>query len=304
MADFNHDFIGWLIGLISLVSIFGIVYLAWNLSRKKSGDEGGKVKSTGHIWDETLQENNNPLPRWWLNLLFICCIWGLGYLVMYPGLGAYPGLLNWSQESQYDEEVGEANTKYGPIFDEFLSKKLSDVATDPKAHEIGQRLFATYCTVCHGSDARGARGFPNLTDDDWLYGGELETIKATIMGGRIGGMPAWEAIIGREAVFNVGAYVRQLSGQDVDEQVAFKGKEVFETNCVACHGADAKGNQQIGAPNLTDDIWLYGGSQKRILESISKGRTGLMPAHKEFLGEAKAHILAAYVYSLSQGKDK
>ncbi len=304
MADFNHDFIGWLIGLVSVVSIIACLWLAWRFSQQRHEDEGKDVESTGHIWDGTLQENNNPLPRWWLNMFYITCIWGLAYLIMYPGLGAFPGVLNWSQQSQYDSEVAEAEARYGPIYNEFLSKDLNVVANDSRANEIGQRLFSTYCTTCHGSDARGARGYPNLRDSDWLYGGDAETIKQTISNGRSGAMPPWEAVLGYEGVFNVTAYVQQLAGREADEQVVFKGKQIFEKNCVICHGVDGKGNKQLGAPNLRDDIWLYGGSQKRIMESISKGRNGIMPPHLGFLGEAKVHILAAYIYSISQSEKK
>lgn len=300
MADFNHDFIGWLIAIVSIFSILILVVFIWKFS-SRSGDNG-KAESMGHVWDENLHELNNPLPGWWKNLFYITLIWGFAYLIMYPGLGAYPGLLNWSQQSQYEQEIETAETEYGPIFNKFLSQDLKIVAADPEALEIGQRLFSTYCTTCHGSDARGARGYPNLRDNDWLYGGDVEQIKVSIMNGRVGNMPPWEEVLGYENVFNVTAYVQQLAGHEVDTQVAFKGKAIYEQNCAVCHGLEGGGNIQLGAPNLTDDIWLYGGSQKRIIESIAKGRIGNMPPHKEFLGEAKAHLLSAYVYSLGRSQ--
>ncbi len=297
MADFVSDFWNW---WVIVLTVLGILFCWWLvISQSKKGQISGEVQPTGHVWDETLQEMNNPLPRWWLMMFYITLVFGSVYLILYPGLGSFQGLLGWSEVNQYEREVKKAEETYGPLFNKFLNQDLKAVAADPEALKMGKRLFQTYCTVCHGSDARGARGFPNLTDNDWLYGGDPETIKTTIMNGRQGMMPAWGEILGNEGVFNVAAYVESLSGREVDPVVAAKGKEIFEKNCVACHGKDAKGTKAMGAPNLTDNIWLHGGSHKRILETITKGRQGKMPAHGEFLGEAKVHLLAAYIYSLS-----
>ena len=302
MADFKYEFIGWLISFATVGGIIALLILTWKLSHQKKLDKDEQAESMGHVWDGSLHELNNPLPRWWLNLFYITIAWGAVYLVLYPGLGAFPGTLGWSAEGQYDEEIAVAEAEYGPIFEKFLADDLSVVVHNDEALKIGQRLFSTYCTTCHGSDAGGARGFPNLRDNDWLYGGEPEAIKVSILNGRAGVMPPWEQILEYEGVFNVTAYVQQLAGHDADEQVVYKGKQIYDQNCAVCHGAEGKGNQQLGAPNLTDDIWLYGGSQKKIIESIAKGRNGNMPPHEEFLGEAKVHLLAAYVYNLSKDK--
>lgn len=297
MADFVSDFWNWFVIIITVLSVVFCWFIV--LTQAKKGQFEGEVKPTGHVWDETLQEMNNPMPRWWLMMFYITLVFGTIYLVLYPGLGNFQGLLGWSQANQYDREVATAEETYGPLFNRYLEQDLKVVAADPEAHEMGKRLFSSYCIQCHGSDARGARGYPNLTDNDWLYGGDPKTIKATIMSGRSGMMPAWGEIIGNEGVFNVTAYIESLSGRDVDALVAAKGKEVYATTCAACHGADAKGIQVMGAPDLTDKVWLHGGSNKRIMETISAGRQGVMPPHGEFLGEAKVHLLAAYVYSLS-----
>lgn len=301
MADFTSGIWSWYIAIPALAGILAMFIFTLRFSsRKKKPDE--KAESVGHIWDEDLHELNNPLPRWWLNMYLITMVWGIAYLILYPGLGSFKGYLNWTQEKQYEKEVQAAEDKYGPIYERFLNTDLKDLVNNDEALKIGGRLFATYCTTCHGSDARGAvgKGYPNLTDDDWLFGGEPETIQTTIMDGRLGAMPAWQNVIGTEGVFNAAEYVRSLGGHEVNPVVAQKGREIYMVNCIACHGVDGKGNQLLGAPDLTDDIWLYGGSQKDIIESISKGRSGQMPAHREFLGKAKVHLLAAYVYSLSK----
>ncbi len=297
MADFVSGFWNWYVIILSVLSIAACWWLV--LSQSKKGQMSGEVKPTGHVWDENLQEMNNPLPRWWLMMFYITLVFSTIYLALYPGLGTFQGFLGWSQAGQYDREVQKAEETYGPIFNKFAGQDLAAVALDPEAQKIGKRLFSTYCTQCHGSDARGARGYPNLTDNDWLFGGEPETIKTSIMDGRNGMMPPWGEILGNEGVFNVTAYIESLSGREVDAVVAAKGKEVFATTCAACHGAEAKGMQMMGAPDLTDKVWLHGGSNKRIMETIAKGRQGQMPPHGDFLGEAKVHLLAAYVYSLS-----
>ena len=299
MADFTNTAWSWGIAIITVISIVVLIVFTVKLKgRKLSQDE--QAESMGHVWDEGLHELNNPLPAWWVNLFLITLVWGLAYLFLYPGLGSFAGYLGWTQENQYQSEMAEAQAAYGPIFDKYSGQDLLTVAANPGALAIGRSLFSTYCTTCHGSDARGARGYPNLTDNDWLYGGSPEKIEETILNGRNGIMVPWEPVLGNEGVFNVVEYVRTLSGHKADKQVAAKGREIFTANCAVCHGADGKGNQLLGAPNLTDNIWLFGGSQSSLIETVSKGRTGHMPAHKQFLGEAKVHLLAAYVYSLSK----
>jgi cytochrome c oxidase cbb3-type subunit 3 len=300
MSDFTSGFWSWFIILVVLASFALIFWLIrWTAKGKPSKTADGEVETMGHVWDENLEELNNPLPRWWLTMFYITLVFGAVYLVLYPGLGSFKGVLNWSQTNQYDHEINQANETYGPVYNKYLNEDVTALINDADALKIGARLYSTYCTTCHGSDARGVRGFPNLRDNDWLHGGSSENIKKTILNGRQGMMPAWEEILGNDGVFQVTEYVRSLSGREVDSVVAYQGKQMFDKNCVVCHGADGKGNQALGAPNLTDNIWLYGGTQKQIFQSIAAGRNGIMPAHKEFLGEAKVHLLATYIYGLS-----
>jgi cytochrome c oxidase cbb3-type subunit 3 len=301
MSDFTSGFWNWYVALITVLSIFGCGLLLWSQSKHKLriGKDGQPEKTTGHVWDEDLTELNTPMPRWWMGLFYLTIVFGVGYLVLYPGLGSYAGKLGWQSSGAYKLEVKQANLDYGPLFDRYLTQDIKAVARDPQAHEIGQRLFLNYCAQCHGSDARGNKGYPNLTDADWLYGGEPSVIKETIMKGRHGQMPPMGAALGSDKdIENVAHYVRSLSGLTADPvKVAF-GKPKFGA-CAACHGADAHGNPTLGAPNLTDKVWLYGGSAETVMETIRKGRDNTMPAWGEFLGEGKAHVLAAYVWSLS-----
>jgi len=302
MADFTSSFWNWYIIIPTVAGIIGCFLLVRWLSTDIKPDD--LAKSMGHVWDEDLEELNNPLPRWWLNMFYLTLFFGIGYLVLYPGLGTWAGLLGWTSIGQYKQEIDLADAKYGPLFSRYESMDIIAVADDPDARRMGERLFVNYCATCHGSDARGARGFPNLRDNDWLYGGAPATIEQTIMNGRSGVMPAWESALGGEAgVADVAEYVIGLSGRNVDTEAAARGGEKFAMLCAACHGADGTGNQALGAPNLTDNIWLYGGSKARVSETIAKGRNGVMPAHAAFLGKDKVHLLAAYVYSLSTGQE-
>jgi len=301
MADFTSSFWNWYIIIPTVAGIIGCFLLIRWLSTG-GAKPGEQAESMGHVWDEDLEELNNPLPRWWLNMFYLTLFFGIGYLILYPGLGSFAGILGWSSAGQYDQEIDMADAKYGPLFSRYESMDLVAVAKDPEALRMGERLFVNYCAVCHGSDARGARGFPNLRDNDWLYGGAPETIEQTILNGRNGVMPSWESALGGEAgVADVTQYVLGLSGHNVDTAAAARGEQKFKTLCVACHGADGTGNQALGAPNLTDKIWLYGGTEATVKETIAKGRNGTMPAHADFLGKDKVHLLAAYVYSLSKG---
>lgn len=291
----------WYIILLTAINILACFWLIrWN-SQKHRGDViKEEADTTGHIWDNDLQEYNNPLPRWWLWLFYITIIFSIGYLVLYPGMGNYAGTLGWDQTSQYQAEMDTAEQKYGPIFAAYAQQPIPELAGDNKAMASGERLFLTYCATCHGSDAGGAPGFPNLSDNNWLWGGSPEAIKTSILDGRNGMMPPMGAGLPEAQVDELVAYVLSLSGREADPGKVAAGKTTFESMCVACHGADGKGNPAAGFPNLTDNVWLYGGSPGTIRESITQGRNGVMPAHRDFLGEEKAHLLAAYVYSLSK----
>jgi cytochrome c oxidase cbb3-type subunit 3 len=301
MADFTNGFWDYYIALITLLGIAGCAILLWTQSstRVRLDANGQPQQTTGHVWDEDLTELNTPMPRWWMWMFYLTIVFGIVYLALYPGLGSYAGKLGWKSSGEYQDELKKAEADYGPLFARFASQDMKAVAADPNAHAIGERLFLTYCSQCHGSDARGNKGFPNLTDEDWLYGGTPEAIKQTIMNGRHGQMPSMAAALGSDKdVENVAHYVRSLSGMAADPvKVAF-GKPKFAA-CAACHGMDAHGNQALGAPNLADKTWLYGGSADTIMETIRKGRDNTMPAWGDFLGEQKVHVLSAYVWSLS-----
>jgi cytochrome c oxidase cbb3-type subunit III len=302
MADFTSAFWSWFIIVPTVAAIAVLFWLnrAMTTPRRKREET---VKTTGHVWDEDLRELNNPLPRWWLNLFYITLVFGVVYLVLYPGLGTFAGLLGWTEKGEYQRELNAANARYGELYEKYLRQNITTLASDPEALKTGERLFVNYCTQCHGSDARGAPGYPNLRDNDWLWGGAPQTIETTISNGRQAGMPAWGQILGSDGVANVAEYVLSLSGKRVvNETAVAEGKTKFQQLCVACHGPEGKGNPALGAPNLTDDVWLYGGTKHTVMETIANGRNGRMPAHKDFLGEAKVHVLAAYVYSLSHEK--
>ncbi len=298
MADFVSNFWKWYIFILVAGSILGVFILVYSLSGATS-KPGEKAKTMGHVWDEDLEELNNPLPRWWLNLFYITLAFAVVYLILYPGSGIYGGLLHWTEVGSYNQEMKEADAKYGPLYDKYLHQDIKVLITEPAAVSMGHRLFMTYCTNCHGSDAGGGPGFPNLRDNDWLYGGSPDQIEASITDGRQGTMPAWGPVLGTNGVYDVANYVLSLSGRKVDDAAAARGKVTFAQFCSGCHGPDGKGNQIIGAPNLTDQIWLYGGSEKTVIKTITFGRHGHMPAHKDILTAAKIHLLAAYVYSLS-----
>jgi cytochrome c oxidase cbb3-type subunit 3 len=291
---------GWII-ILTVGNILGCIWLVWWTMRRRA-DESAQGDVTGHTWDGDLQEYNNPLPRWWLWLFYITLVFGAGYLILYPGLGKFGGVLGWSStDSQYQGEMAKAAEKYEPIFKQYAAVAVTDLATKPEyqeAREMGKRLFLTYCMQCHGSDAGGSRGFPNLTDDTWLWGGTPEQIRVSITNGRNGVMP--NLGLSPEQVDNLTAHVMSLSGRDADPAKAEAGKEAFMTaGCIGCHGMDGTGNQMLGAPNLTDNVWLYGGSPGVIKQTLTKGRAGVMPAQKELLSGEKIHLLTAYVYSLS-----
>ncbi|MCP5151092.1 MAG: cytochrome-c oxidase, cbb3-type subunit III [Ectothiorhodospiraceae bacterium] len=287
--------------IIIIVVTLGGLAACWLLTMKNTSGKTKAGETVGHTWDGDLQEYNNPLPRWWVNMFYLTIVFAVVYLLLYPGLGSNSMFLGWTQLTQYEEEMAAAEATYGPIFERYREQPIEKVAADQEALKIGRRLYATYCTGCHGSDAGGVRGFPNLRDGDWLWGGTPEAIETSISAGRNGMMPAWkDALGGDEGVRQVTQFVLTLAGRDADAAAAEQGKTKFGQFCAACHGAEGKGNPMLGAPNLTDDVWLYGGSAGTIEQTIALGRQGRMPAHGEFLGPAKVHLLAAYVYSLSK----
>jgi len=302
MSDFLGA--GWS-AYIALVTLVGIVWCIWLLlSQRKTKvtlKPDGDVADTGHVWDGDLRELNNPLPRWWMWMFLISCIFGLVYLVLYPGLGSYPGILGYSTDGALMKSMTTANDELKPIYAQYVKMDIEQIAADPKAREMGQRLFLNSCAQCHGSDAGGSKGFPNLTDGDWLYGGSPENIKTTITYGRGGVMPPFPQLDSKQIV-DVANYVRSLSGLPSDDLKAARGSEVFKANCVACHGADAKGNISLGAPNLTDKTWLYGSSEATIVETVTKGRMAMMPAQDKVLSPEKIQLLTAYVWGLSNNK--
>jgi cytochrome c oxidase cbb3-type subunit 3 len=300
MDDFSSSFWGYFIAFVSLVGIAYCAFLlVWNMKHKFK--KGQKAEVTGHVWDGDLEEYNNPLPGWWVGMFILTIVFSLVYLTLYPGLVAFGNLKNWSSVGQYKAEVAKSDQKTDVLYASYMNKPLPEVIKSPEAVAMGKNLFQTYCVQCHGSDARGAKGFPNLTDGDWMYGGSPEKIKETLNLGRHGQMPAFGAAFGEEKVRDVANYVMKLSGNASYNNVrAERGAATFAQVCVACHGTEGKGNQDIGAPNLTDNIWLYGGSENTIVETITNGRANVMPAWKEFLGDGKVHLLAAYVFSLRQ----
>jgi cytochrome c oxidase cbb3-type subunit 3 len=302
MSDFFNS--GWS-NYIALVSLVGIVWCIWLLFSQRKAKvvhtADGAVADTGHVWDGNLRELNNPLPRWWMWMFLLSCIFGLVYLVLFPGLGSFPGVVGYSTDGALMSSMTEANDELKPVYAKYVKMDIEQVAADPKAREMGQRLFLNSCAQCHGSDAGGAQGFPNLTDGDWLYGGSPENIKTTLINGRAGVMPPFPQLDSKQ-ILDVANYVRSLSGLPADDSKVASGAEVFKANCVACHGADGKGNIALGAPNLTDKTWLYGGSEATIVETLTKGRMAMMPAQDKVLSPEKIHLLTAYVWGLSNNK--
>jgi cytochrome c oxidase cbb3-type subunit 3 len=295
MPAFWHWFIT--VGTI-LFTIWCVWLISW--SAKQGPQDIADDEVVGHKWDGDLEEWNNPSPRWWLYFYFGTIVWAIGYLVAYPGLGSWNGTLGWSQQGQYEEEMQAAASRYEPIYASFAAMGFGELKQDTDALELGASLYASYCTTCHGSDARGATGFPNLTDDDWLWGGTAVAITKSIRKGRNGVMPVLAPALGGDAgVNNMVAYVRSLSGMAEADADAMSAQPMFVALCSACHNADGTGNPLFGAPNLTDDIWLHGSSETTVHTTITEGRNSLMPAHGELLGENRSKILAAYVASLS-----
>ena len=295
---------------VTALTIGTLLALLWLVFATRKGEKKGETEQTmGHSFDG-IEEYDNPLPKWWFMLFVGTIIFAVVYLVLYPGLGNWKGILpgyegGWTQDKQWQREVDKAQAQYGPIYAKYAAMPITEVAKDEQALKMGGRLFSTYCSICHGSDAKGAVGFPNLADNNWRWGGEPDTIKATILHGRMAMMPAWGQVIGDEGVKNVSAYVRStLAGlplpqsNNADLQA---GQTIFNSNCMACHGPEGKGMPMMGAPHLTHSTgWIYGSSLAQLQQTIRYGRNGQMPAQDAYLGNDKVHLLAAYVYNLSQ----
>ncbi len=297
MSDFTSGFWSFYVAGITLFAIAACALLLWFSGKARAMT--AHDNTTGHIWDGDLREMNNPLPRWWVGLFIITIIFGLVYLYLYPGLGSFGGSTGWTSQGQFEKEVAKGNAEVAPLYAKFLAMPVEDVAKDPQAHAIGERLFMNNCSQCHGSDAHGGKGFPNLTDTDWLHGGTPDKIVETLTLGRIGQMPPMAAAVGTtDDVKNVANYVLSLSGSPHDSVRAALGKPKFVV-CAACHGADGKGNQTVGAPNLTDDIWLHGYGEAAIINMVNNGKVNQMPAQGQKFSEAQIHVLASYVWGLS-----
>jgi cytochrome c oxidase cbb3-type subunit 3 len=299
MSDFSSNY--WSI-FVAVVSVLGIVYCAlllWFSSQVKVQVHNPDDLTTGHIWDETLQEMNNPLPRWWLWLFILTMVFAVFYYIAYPGLGSFGGQLGWTSQNEYDQEITQANKALEPIYAAFDAQAPEKLAGDPKAMAVGERLFMNNCSQCHGSDARGSKGFPNLTDKDWLHGGSPDKINETITKGRVGQMPPMAAAVGTpEDVRNVSQYVLSMSGSPHDSVRAALGQSKFGA-CAACHGADGKGNQALGSANLTDKVWLHGWGAEAIVSMINAGKINQMPAQDGRLTPSQIHVLTAYVWGFS-----
>lgn len=297
MSDFTSNFWSVYVAGITLVGIFACLVLLWVTARKKVPATADN--STGHVWDEDLREMNNPLPRWWVWMFVITIVFSLLYLVAYPGLGSYEGKLAWTSKGEHANEMTKASKALEPLYARYTGLAPEQVAADAGAMAIGERLFMNNCAQCHGSDARGSKGFPNLADADWLHGGTPDKIKETLVKGRTGNMPPMAAAVGTpDDVKNVAHYVLSLSGSPHDSLRASLGKGKFGA-CAACHGMDGKGNQALGAPNLSDGIWLHGWGENAIVSIINTGKVNQMPAQADKLTEAQVHVLASYVWGLS-----
>lgn len=289
----------WSLWIIVLTTI-SIIGITWILLANRKTTASSDDKTTGHEYDG-ITELDNPLPAWWFYMFLLSIVWAVGYLVFYPGMGNFAGVLNWTQLEQHQQRIDAAEDKYGAIREGYAALPIEEIANDPAVRKMGKRMFQNNCAQCHGADAKGSFGFPNLTDSEWLYGSTAAAIKTSIISGRQAAMPAWRDVIGDQGVTNVTAYVQSLSSSETkDSAQTAAGQKVFQTYCVACHGATAAGNQALGAPGLSDDNWLYGGSGEQIRHSVGAGRNGQMPAFNTRLSDDKIHILAAYVYGLQQ----
>jgi cytochrome c oxidase cbb3-type subunit 3 len=297
----------WFVIALVVLNIAGCVWLLWWTARRRPGDPA--PTDTSHIWDEDLTEYNKPLPRWWINLFYLTIVFSVAYIAWYGGLGSYEGIAKWSSSQEHAVEKSKQDARLKETFALYDGEPISAIAQDPRAVALGRAIFNNTCATCHGSAAQGAIGYPNLTDDIWHWGGEPEQVLASVLDGREGVMPEWGKVLrgmgGENAVEYVATYVMSMGDEKAlhNNYMASQGKKLYDGVCVACHAADGTGVQSMGAPDLTDDYWLYGDSREAIVQTIEKGRHGVMPAHRELLGETRARLVAAYVWSLSNPRE-
>ena len=301
----------WYVIALIVLNIGGCAWLLWWTAKRRPGDP--KPEDTSHYWDDgDITEYNKPLPKWWINLFWITIVFGIGYLAWFPGMGAFAGYGKWSSKQEHAFDKAADTARLEETFAPYKGQSIDVLARDPNARRLGRAIFNNTCATCHGSSAQGAKGYPNLADDIWHWGGTPDRVLQTVLDGREGVMPEWGKVLtgmgGDHAVGDVAAYVRALQDPEKlmqNNYAAAQGKPLYESVCAACHGKDGKGKTDIGAPDLTDKYWLYGGDTFAIRTSIAKGRHGSMPAHRELLGETRARLVAAYVWSLShEGQPK
>lgn len=300
---------GWSWFVIALVAlnILGCVWLLWWTGRRRPGDPA--PTDTSHTWDGDITEYNKPMPKWWINLFYLTIVFSVGYLIYYPGLGAFAGVSKWTSANEHELHKQSFDARLEETFRPYVGQPIDAIARDPAAVELGRSIFSNTCATCHGSSAQGAIGYPDLTDDIWHWGGSPDRILQTVLDGREGVMTPWGKVLtgmkGDNAVDYVVAYVRTLSdpASMQNNYMAAQGKKLFDGVCVACHGPEGKGNIELGAPDLSDDYWMYGSSKASLYETIANGRHGVMPAHRELLGETRSRLVAAYVWSLSHPQD-
>jgi cytochrome c oxidase cbb3-type subunit 3 len=294
---------GWSLWIVvlTIANILACVWLLrWTAKPRTRDEKIGGGADTGHVWDGDLREYNNPLPKWWLWLFYLTVVFGLLYLALYPGLGSFSGTKKWTQVSQYEQEKAEVEARANELLAPLAALPIADLVGNEQAMSTAHNLFQQNCAQCHGSDGGGAKGFPNLANADWQWGSESDAVVTTIASGRMAAMPPWGTVLGDQGVEEVVAYVQTLSGQPADGALATAGETRYQQMCVGCHGVDGKGLAAVGAPNLTDDVWLYGSDAAAIKQTVVAGRNGQMPAWGEKLGEQRVKLLAAYVTKLAQ----
>lgn len=280
-----------IVGTLGSLLVF-LVFLFVN--RKTSGEE-----TSGHEWDG-IQEFDNPLPFWWVGLFIFSMVFAVGYLIWYPGLGKFEGTAGWTSEQQWQAQTIAHEQRFAPLYAKLATMTPAELAGDRLATQVGRRLFINHCSTCHGVTAQGSTGFPDLQDNEWIWGAGFDNIKFAITNGRTAVMPALGKALGEQGVSDITQYLLAQTGREHGKTAAARGRDQYAIMCAVCHGPDGTGDPALGAPNLTDNVWLYGGTAKAIAHSLSNGRNGTMPGFSEVLDQQKIHILAGYVNGLSQ----